>query len=645
MFRRLSLKKKISIGLISLLCFTVVVGAISYYAMSSVIKSSDFIEKIDTVRLHFASARININSYLLNNDEEGRPLQEKAITDAYRYFKMSTELLKKLQSGLAETDETENKVDEIIKELKEYEVFFQKYTESEQKKIQYGVDVNGLENPLLKMIENGTFQIDGMRTAAKILFTSNQAFMLKNSQTGVDALPENLSILESEAGKWTMLVENSENLKQLGQKINESIVLYKNIMDLYLSEYQNQTLFMKGMQNLESKLDAAFEVVGLEVTGNMRDVERISKIVILSVVGTAIIIGALFSVILIKLIIKPINRLTFNLKDIAEGEGDLTIRLPESNKDEIGELSKWFNIFLEKLTKMIRDIILNSVSLKESSLNMSELSNSMNVTTEDMSVKSENVAAAAEEMSLNIRNVSSVMNESSNTINIIAAATEEMTSTIDEIAHNSHEAQTITSEAVKIADNTTEKVGRLGQTAQDIGKITEVINEISEQTNLLALNATIEAARAGDAGKGFAVVAHEIKELATQTAEATNKIRGQINSIRDYTDDTVSSMGDIHKIITDIDGTVSTIAAAVEEQSVTSRETTKNISQISASVMEINDSISQSSQVAEGIARDISDVSLAGNHISGGSKRVNENSCDLENLSQGLNSLVEQFKI
>jgi len=346
-----------------------------------------------------------------------------------------------------------------------------------------------------------------------------------------------------------------------------------------------------------------------------------------------------------KIVITPINKVVAGLKDISEGEGDLTLRLDANRKDEIGKLAKGFNLFLEKLSEMIKGIADNAETLSISSKDLSGISDDMNSETGGMSEKSATVTVAIEEMSANMNSVAAASEQASTNVNMVATATEEMTATVNEIAQNSEKARSMTVDAVSQAKGASEKVDKLGHAAKEISKFTEVITEISEQTNLLALNATIEAARAGEAGKGFAVVANEIKDLAKQTADATLDIKLQIDGIQGSTSETVDEIGHILKVINDVNEIVSTIATAIEEQSITNQEIAGNISQASVGIEEVNQSVAKSSTVATEVANEISEVNQSTQQISESSFGVNQKADDLSELSGQLHQMVGKFKI
>jgi methyl-accepting chemotaxis protein len=344
-------------------------------------------------------------------------------------------------------------------------------------------------------------------------------------------------------------------------------------------------------------------------------------------------------------IIKPIKKVAAGLKDIAGGEGDLTIRLEVTSRDEVGDLAKWFNVFIDRLQRIVKEITAGVETLSLSSTDLSSISQLMSEAAQNASDKSHLVATSSEEMSTNMNNVAAASEQASSNVNIVATATEEMSATINEIAQNSEKARSVTREAVSQAQNTSVKVNELGSAAQDISKVTEVITEISEQTNLLALNATIEAARAGEAGKGFAVVANEIKELAKQTAEATQEIRQKIDGVQSSTGDTVGQIKRICEVIDEVNNIVSTIATAVEEQSVATREIANNVSQAAQGIQEVNVNVAQSSSVAGGISKEIVGVNASADEIANSSSQVNISAQDLHKLSDRLQQIVTQFKI
>lgn len=356
----------------------------------------------------------------------------------------------------------------------------------------------------------------------------------------------------------------------------------------------------------------------------------------------AIIVPLFFSV---RSVTKPIARTIAMLKDIAEGEGDLTMRLDAGAKDEIGELGFWFNTFIEKLQGIIKRIADNSTQVNFSANQLSTIAKELSAGAADASQRAANVATASEEMSANLNNVAAAMEESAINTNMVASGAEEMSSTITEIAENAEKARNISSLAVNQAGSASEKMVDLGNAAQKIGTVTETITEISEQTNLLALNATIEAARAGEAGKGFAVVANEIKDLAKQTAQATLNIKQQIEEVQRTTALTVSEIESISGVISGVNDIVTTIASAVEEQTAATKEIANNISQASQGIQEVNENVSQSSTVAGSITEDISRVHLAATQISGISKQVQGNSTDLEQRVAELNLIVGSFKV
>lgn len=465
---------------------------------------------------------------------------------------------------------------------------------------------------------------------------------------GLEALEELSGISYNTPSTRSALVFLKETMIQYGK---EAKPLYSALANGDESEesIEKSMLLAKKKKSLVDQASQATRIVARDVTNAMITMGQ-------SIDQTKWVeIGAVFVVLLVSILIvsfvvnraisSPIHDIVENVRDIAEGEGDLTRRVKVTTNDEVAELGKWFNTFVKQLQSIMADISKNAKTLTSSSGDLSSISGQMSTGANEMSTRSENVSAAAEEMSSNMNSVAATMKQTSDNMGMLASSIEEMTATINEIAGNSEKARNISGTAVTQSKSVSEKVENLGTAALAIGKVTEVITEISEQTNLLALNATIEAARAGEAGKGFAVVANEIKELARQTADATHQIKREIGGIQVSTNETVGEISEISNIIHDVNEIVSTIAAAIEEQSVTTKEIATNVSQSTVGITEVNENISQSTEVAKEIARDISEVNHSVGEISDRSGNLNESSNGLANLANQLINQVGRFKV
>ncbi|MCU0571709.1 MAG: bacteriohemerythrin [Syntrophobacteraceae bacterium] len=344
-------------------------------------------------------------------------------------------------------------------------------------------------------------------------------------------------------------------------------------------------------------------------------------------------------------IVRRIRHVVESLKEMAAGGGDLTVRLHVESQDEIGELATHFNAFLERLEGMIRKLRGNAEALTGSSGDLSSVASQLAGGAGKNLSRSSTVAAAAEEMSANTASVAAGMEQATASLSSVAVATEEMSATIGEIAASSEKARSISTEASHQAQGVAAIMQELGAAAREIGKVTQTITSISSQTNLLALNATIEAARAGAAGKGFAVVANEIKDLAQQTASATEEIRGRISGIQSSTGAAMSDVSKITHVIHEVGEIVTSIAVAIEEQASVTRDMARNIAEATRGVQDANERVSQTAAVSQEIARDIAGVNGSSEEMSQDSQRVQVSASELSHLAEQMTEMVNRFKV
>jgi methyl-accepting chemotaxis protein len=292
----------------------------------------------------------------------------------------------------------------------------------------------------------------------------------------------------------------------------------------------------------------------------------------------------------------------------------LVSALTDNAGQYIGPMVSW-SVVTTKL-KLINDLTEASNQLSAAAEELLAVASSMSASAEETSAQSNTASAASEEISAGIQTVSTNM--------------EEMTASIREITKNTNESSKKSTEALSMSSNANAVIQKLGESSSDIGNVIKVITSIAQQTNLLALNATIEAARAGEAGKGFAVVANEVKELAKQTATATEDISKKIEAIQNDSQSAVSSIGAVSDAIAQLNAIAGNIATAMEEQAATTNEVARVVVEATQGVVQITENIQQVSVAAEQTGKGANDMQSAARNLS--------------DIASALTNLVEQVK-
>ncbi len=373
--------------------------------------------------------------------------------------------------------------------------------------------------------------------------------------------------------------------------------------------------------------------------------------VLIGIAAIFVIIIGLFSVFTLRvLVVTPVNHALNSMKEIAQGSSTFTNRLEVSSRDEIGKLAYYFNMFMEKLQQeaKVKEKVQEDVRTEIDSLNhMTEQLTAISANLKDKAVEinsqSGRVNKASNDMNDNMTSVTTIVNTSRENISAVDGATANMVQAVSEIAENAEKARGVTLSAVSSMSAAENSVNSLGKAAEEVQIVVNSILEIADQTKLLALNATIEAARAGEAGKGFAVVASEVKDLAVQTNTLTENIISKINTISEMTGVTVKEIKSTASIMADVSDMVNTIAAAVEEQNISTQQIAQNIAEAMDGMNQVVSGVEDAAYKARDVGSSISEVDTNIADIRENSEKLDGNIRTIRDSGEKLGHISQAF--
>ena len=439
-------------------------------------------------------------------------------------------------------------------------------------------------------------------------------------EVGTEGKLSSQAVVEGAAGIWKELIENVNRMgTTLGGQIRNiaeiaTAISFGDLTKKITVETQGELEIFK---NTVNGMVEQLNVFASEITRVAREVgtegQLGSQAVVESAAGTW------------KELIDNINRMSINLTDqigsigevmLALAQGNLSKQITAKNAGEFQQLSDRVNQMIANLTASIKQMAEVATAVSSASEELTAVSKEMTENANQTAEQATSASASAEQVSTNAASVS--------------IAVEQMNASIKEIAKNAALGAKVATQAVKTADSTNATITKLGQSSVEIGKVIKVITSIAQQTNLLALNATIEAARAGEAGRGFAVVATEVKELAKQTAKATEDISQRIEAIQADTNSAVSAISQITGIINQINDLQNTIASAVEEQTATTTEISRNVA--------------EAAKGSSDIAKNIGIVAVNAQSTTIGANNTSEAASELSRMAVELQKVVGNFQ-
>lgn len=573
---------------------------------------------------HLAAARLNVKDFLLKNTDESVKNVEAAIGKL-------REEIERSRSLFAHSADEMRRMEDVLQAADAYNAAFSKAVGFRQQRDEF-VGAMNQHGPAaekhLTGIMTAAYQAsdpmaayracDALRTALMARVYANK-FLNENQVEHAEETKAHLKNFDDKVNLMLAELDNAEH----HDMSKEAVAATRSYAAAFEGAYQailarndivNNELNKIG-PSIEAALDqlmaenkAEQDALGPKASASMQ--ESLSIAIVISVI--AITMGIVVGYLIARSITRPIGGMTSAMGVLAGG--DFSVEVPAQNrKDEIGLMAKALQVFKDNMIKA-RALDSAAKQAQEQQLErgrrmdaavaafdtaIGEVVDAVSAAATQLQATAQNLSATAEETSRQSGVVAAASEETTQNVQTVASATEQLSASISEISNQVSESTRIVAEAVDQAEDTDGKVKKLAEAAQKIGDVVTLINEIAGQTNLLALNATIEAARAGEAGKGFAVVASEVKNLATQTAKATEDITGQVREIQESTQSSARAIRDITGTIRRVSDISTTIAAAVEEQGAATQEISRNIQQAAAGTAEVSTNITGVTEAAQ----------------------------------------------
>lgn len=524
MFQNLSLGKKIGIGFSVVLSLTVIVGMAGYFALTRVMGGMRLYKEIYKSQLFFSSAKEHTGQYLLNNHDEGRDAQKTARDTAATYLSMCLKTVRDINENLIRVANTGQTVNRAGNEIDGYKAIFDKYADSEVAKIKLETNIKGSDTAITRLIDEASFWADTMKIKNELLLSAISDYFGRNTAIRWEKTETALADMEKAVDEWCKQIENSERLRNIGEKIKAQFSIHVTRILQYHREVIKQENCQALMTAHKERLNLLFTELGLMTLERSKDIERFAVTMIFGFMVSAFVLGTLYAIFSTRTIVKEIYSV------------------------------------IEGITEVNHQMVSAASQISDSSYSLAER-------TSEQAASLEETSSALEEM----------FSTSQKTFTITKGFEVLM-----------YENMKKSGQSLKALVELTRGMSQIEADSDKIRQIINTIDHIAFQTTLLALNAAIEAARAGEAGAGFAVVADEVRNLAVSTTDAAKNTQTLLNTVIERVAQAACSIRNVNNDFEDIIESATLIGEKTAAITVASKENAKGIKQISIAVNEID---------------------------------------------------------
>ncbi|HCW75362.1 MAG TPA: hypothetical protein DHU63_02355 [Candidatus Marinimicrobia bacterium] len=629
----MTIRNKLIGGFGLLILLTILVGVIGIVSFNNIRNYSDAV-----IDKHLAFKDINrqIASTMLEARRSEKDFLLRFESSYIGKVKAAVSAIAALSESASELSLGKNEHDRMV-EIRnladEYLVDFLKVTALYEKKGTTETGIVGKFRGEVHQIETDVNKVNNLLLLSDMLMLrrNEKDYMLRGEHKYVEQLKTNTDKLVADIGKSDLAPSDRQKLIDLATSYE------KNFLEIVTIDAEISTStedFRQVIHKIEPLIDEGVKIgasLAKDQVVLLRAMINSSKLIMLVIIVASILIGAVLATYISTSIVRAIFKVIEMIKDIAQGEGDLTKRLDIKSRDELGLMAKWFNTFVEKLQKILIQIKASSEQVGNAAEQISAASEQLATGAEEQQYQLSEVSTATEQMSAMILQSSRSTNTTQGSANSADSSAKQGREAVIQALQGM-------SQVTQLVQDAGRKIAALESRSLEIGEVIQVIDDIADQTNLLALNANIEAARAGDAGRGFAVVADEVRKLAERTVNATGEIGKKIGQIQRDIAESVKSMGETGKQANQNQQLAAESQDALEKIVMAIAEVNSAITQIAAAT-------EQQSSGAEEISKNVEGVSSVSKQAAAASQELASSAEQLSREVRGLNSLVNQFRV